>query len=198
MIPDRTDSTESLALGPGSALEHLVTTLPPMERACVLLKDVFDYSLEEIAELVESTVGGVKAAPHRGRLKIKTSPVPPKPPAAKNPELVQLLTRYIECFNRRDWPGMRELISADARLEFVARYAGRVLESPYFGRYEQLPQPVRLALGQVDGQTAVLVMEQVGDTWTPRSPVRLEVVDQRITRITDYYLCPWMLAVANS
>jgi DNA-directed RNA polymerase specialized sigma24 family protein len=28
----------------------------------VLLKDVFDYSLQEIAELVESTEGGVKAA----------------------------------------------------------------------------------------------------------------------------------------
>lgn len=37
------------ALGIGYALEHLVLTLPPKERACVLLKDVFD-TLEEIAE----------------------------------------------------------------------------------------------------------------------------------------------------
>ena len=34
----------------GRAVERLVLTLPPKERACVLLKDVFDYSLEEIAE----------------------------------------------------------------------------------------------------------------------------------------------------
>ncbi len=34
-----------------------------LQRASVRpLKDVFDYSLEEIAELVYSTVGGVKAA----------------------------------------------------------------------------------------------------------------------------------------
>lgn len=46
----------------GRAIEHLVMNLPPKERACVLLKDVFDYTLEEIAELVSSTVGGVKAA----------------------------------------------------------------------------------------------------------------------------------------
>jgi RNA polymerase sigma-70 factor (ECF subfamily) len=45
-------------LGTGKAVEHLVLTLPPKERACALLKDVFDYSLEEIAELVDSTVGG--------------------------------------------------------------------------------------------------------------------------------------------
>jgi RNA polymerase sigma-70 factor (ECF subfamily) len=46
----------------GRAVEQLVMSLPPKERACVLLKDVFDYSLQEIAELVESTEGGVKAA----------------------------------------------------------------------------------------------------------------------------------------
>ena len=44
--------------------------LPPKERACVLLKDVFDHSLEEIAGLVNSTVGGVKAALNRGRAKL--------------------------------------------------------------------------------------------------------------------------------
>src|SRR3989442_1048904 len=49
----------------GQAVERLVLTLPPMERACVLLKDVFDYSLEDIAEFIDSTVGGVKAALHR-------------------------------------------------------------------------------------------------------------------------------------
>jgi RNA polymerase sigma-70 factor (ECF subfamily) len=43
-------------------VEHLVASLPPKERASVLLKDVFDYSLEEIAELVDTSVGGVKAA----------------------------------------------------------------------------------------------------------------------------------------
>src|SRR5262249_58600708 len=52
------------------ALERLVTSLPPKERACVLLKDIFDYSLEEIAELVDSSVGGVKAALNRGRTKL--------------------------------------------------------------------------------------------------------------------------------
>jgi RNA polymerase sigma-70 factor (ECF subfamily) len=54
------------------AIERLVINLPPKERACVLLKDVFDYSLDEIADLVDSTVGGVKAALSRGRAKLAT------------------------------------------------------------------------------------------------------------------------------
>src|SRR6185437_7740770 len=59
-VPESTGPIEPM-LGTGKAVEHLVLTLPPKERACLLLKDVFDYSLQEIAELVGSTVGGVKA-----------------------------------------------------------------------------------------------------------------------------------------
>jgi RNA polymerase sigma-70 factor, ECF subfamily len=195
---DIVESDESLALGLGGALEHLVVSLPPMERACVLLKDVLDHSLEEIAALVDSTVGGVKAALHRGRSKIKGSPMPRKPPGAGNPELVRLLGLYVERFNRRDWQGMRELISADARLTVTGRYAGRLLDSPYFGRYEQWPEPLKLRLGEVDGAPTVILLERVADTWRPHSPVRLEVVDGRIARITDYFFCPWILEAAAS
>ena len=51
----------------GRALEHLVLTLPPKERACVLLKDVFDYSLEEIADVGDFAVGGVTASRRQSR-----------------------------------------------------------------------------------------------------------------------------------
>src|SRR6185312_17559153 len=56
------------------AIERLVIYLPAMERACVLLKDVFDYQLVEIAEVVGSTVGGVKSALNRGRAKLADLP----------------------------------------------------------------------------------------------------------------------------
>jgi len=51
------------------AVERLVLNLPPKERACVLLKDVFDYSLDEIADLVDSTVGGVFPRPRKASLR---------------------------------------------------------------------------------------------------------------------------------
>jgi len=75
MSPDMVEPKEPVVLGLGQAAEHLVTSLPPKERACVLLKDVFDYSLEEIAELVDSTIGGVKAALNRGRTKLASTDV---------------------------------------------------------------------------------------------------------------------------
>jgi RNA polymerase sigma-70 factor, ECF subfamily len=82
----------------------------------VLLKDVFDYSLDEIADLVESTVGGVKAALNRGRTKLaglREQQVPRRP---ISPEASRLLHLYVERFNERDWDGLRQLIAADATL----------------------------------------------------------------------------------
>ena len=104
---------EPATLGIGKAVEHLVASLPPKERACILLKDVFDYSLEEIAELVDSTVGGVKAALNRGRAKLASPPASSPSVRSADPELAQIMQLYVDRFNRRDWDGVRELISAD-------------------------------------------------------------------------------------
>src|SRR5438270_2541544 len=144
----------------GPALEHLVLLLPPKERACVLLKDVFDYSLEEIADLVDSTVGGVKAALNRGRSKLASLPQPSPAPHASNPEMSRLLHLYVERFNRRDWDGLRELITADARLLVADRFAGPLADAPYFGRYERMTIPWRMVVGEVDGQPAVIALRQ--------------------------------------
>src|SRR5215469_7078058 len=75
-VPEAVSPAEPVTLGVGKAVEQLVALLPPKERACILLKDIFDYSLEEIAELVDSTVGGVKAALSRGRAKLASSSTP--------------------------------------------------------------------------------------------------------------------------
>src|SRR4051795_4671813 len=74
--PDRVMPDEPPGPALGRAVEHLVLALPPKERAAVLLKDVFDYSLEEIAELVDSTVGGVKAEDPPGRPQAPGVPPP--------------------------------------------------------------------------------------------------------------------------
>src|SRR5438309_7089017 len=88
MVPDRVIPVDPPGRALGRAVEHLVLTLPPKERACVLLKDVFEYSLEEIADLVGSTVGGVKAALKRGRTKLAAIPNPAERSRPKNTELV--------------------------------------------------------------------------------------------------------------
>jgi RNA polymerase sigma-70 factor (ECF subfamily) len=196
--PDRVLPVDPPGRALGRAVEHLVLTLPPMERACVLLKDVFDYTLEEIAELVDSTVGGVKAALNRGRSKLAALPEPRTPPQKKNAEMSEILHLYVERFNRRDWDGLRELITADAQLRVADRFAGRVDEAPYFGNYERQRVPWRMAVAEVDGELVVALLRQHGDEWRPDSVARLVVIDQHIVHIADYWHCPWVLSAATS
>jgi len=183
----------------GRALERLVLTLPPKERACVLLKDVFDYSLEEIAELVGSTVGGVKAALKRGRSKLAAPGTPrTTKPRAHTEHAARLRDLYIDRFNRRDWDGVRELIATDARVVVVDRYTGPVEGAPYFGRYARVATPWRIAVGEVDGEPVLLVLERGADVWTPQAIVRLATSGQSIQSIVDYTHCPWVLTAAET
>jgi RNA polymerase sigma-70 factor, ECF subfamily len=198
MRPDSVMPADPPVLGIGRAVERLVLRLPPMERACVLLKDVFDYTLEEIAELVSSTVGGVKAALNRGRSKLAVSPEREASRRDVSPELSRLLRLYVERFNKRDWEGVRKLIRADARLRVADRFAGPIDEAPYFGNYERQTVPWRLAVAEVDGALAVVALRQHRDQWKPDSVVRFEVIDQHIVRIVDYAHCPWVLPAATS
>jgi RNA polymerase sigma-70 factor (ECF subfamily) len=192
--PDFVAPPDTPGAGVGLAIEHLVLHLPPKERACVLLKDVFDYSLEEIAELVDSTVGGVKAALNRGRsklpsLKEQTAAAPRS--TLQNTEILRL---YVERFNRQDWDGLRELISADARLLVADRYAGSFADGGYLDVYSRMRVTWRLAPADVDGEPAIVLLRFRDGSWEVEGVVRLDVgPDARIRRIADYQHCPWVL-----
>jgi len=196
-MPDVVEPAEPV-LGTTKAVEHVVLTLPPKERACVLLKDVFDYSLEEIAELVDSTVGGVKAALNRARTKLAQSPPPTKSAQNVSPELKRVMQLYVERFNRRDWEGVRKLLSDDARLNVAERFAGKFADAPYFFNYDRWSWPWKLALSEVDGEPVVVVLRRGVDTWTPYSVIRLDMVGETVARIVDYIHCPWVLPAATT
>jgi RNA polymerase sigma-70 factor, ECF subfamily len=196
--PDSVMPEEVPVLGVGRAVEHLVMALPPKERACVLLKDVFDYTLEEIAELVSSTAGGVKAALNRGRTKLAATTASAAERRTADPELSRLLRLYVDGFNKRDWDGLRRLISADAQLMVADRFSGSICESPYFGRYEREKTPWRMALAEVDGSLAVIALREHAGEWKPDTVVRIDIVNHHIARIVDYAHCRWVLAGAAS
>jgi RNA polymerase sigma-70 factor (ECF subfamily) len=189
---------EPQVLGVGRAVEQLVINLPPRERACVLLKDVFDYTLDEIADLIDSNVGSVKAALNRGRSKLASLSAGPKLSRPVNPQLSRVLQLYVDGFNQRDWDGLRRLIRDDTRIRVADRFTGLIDESPYFGNYERISTPWRFTLAQVDSEWVAVALRQNGDGWAPHSVVRLETVEDRITRIVDYVHCPWVLPAASS
>src|SRR5262245_19193114 len=76
--------------------------LVPAQRSCVILKDMLDYSLEEIAAMLEFSVPAVKAALHRGRTRLRELTKAQRP-AAPRRATSPALARYAALFNARDW-----------------------------------------------------------------------------------------------
>lgn len=162
------------------AFGRVVRLLPPKERAAVLLKDVLDFSLEETAEIIDSTVGGVKAALHRGRSKLASLPrsvaSPTDDPVDESdrvlddrqdrirpddPVQVRLLQEYVDRFQRRDWEGLISLVRSDARLEVVGVFEGDGLEHfhrLYFTNYSRLEPRWSAKVQDLDGEMLMRVV----------------------------------------
>lgn len=178
-------------------LAALVGELPPKERAAVLLKDVLHYRLSEVAEVVGSTVGGVKAALHRGRAKLRGLHAAPSPVEFDRQQR-ELVEAYVECFNRRDWDALGRLIEADAHLEVVDGFAGKLRESGYFGVYTRLPWTWQLSMARVDGEPVILHSKLVDGAWRPHAAIRLWWRDGKVVRIRDYSHVDYLLLDART
>lgn len=164
----------------------LFLQLAPAQRGCVILKDVLDHSLEEIASELELSVPAVKAALHRGRVLLRelseVAP-PPAPARAFQPALL----RYASLFNAHDWDGVRAMLADDVRLDLVSRRkaAGRRDVEPYFGNYAKLPD-WHLVPGWLDGREVLAVFSPPGAA-RPNYFIELSWQDDRVSAIRDFY-----------
>ena len=117
--------------------------LPTVQRSVVILKDVLDQSLEEIAAMLDLTVNAVKAHLARGRARLKAiNAQAPAQPAPRPPS--PAVARYVALFNRRDWDGLRAMLADDVRL-IQSTYplrAGAADVGMFFGIYSR-SAPVR-------------------------------------------------------
>lgn len=174
------------------ALTAIVTRLPPRERACIVLADVLGMSLDETASITDTTVGSVKAALHRGRGKLEAADA--APPHRLAPRDRAIVERYLAAFNARDWTAVLALLGDDARLEVVGVAEGRIADACYLVNYGKLPRPWRLALALVDGVEAIVQFREIDGAWQPHAIVRLDLEDDRITKIRDYTHVDYVLA----
>src|SRR5262245_47186374 len=109
-------STPEQAVEVRDAAKQLLHRLSPQERAAVVLKDVFDFRLEEIATILQTTVGAIKAALHGGREKLAA----PSDARAVAPVSAALLDQFVAAFNARDLERVTVLLHADAVGEIVS------------------------------------------------------------------------------
>lgn len=158
--------------------------LPPVQRSVIILKDVLDQSLDDIASLLDLTVNAVKAHLARGRARLKAINARPRPqpePRTASPAAA----RYAALFNRRDWDGLRALLADDVRLNQAtyAPRAGAADVGRFFTFYAEFP-PVRLAPAWMDGREVLAAFE--AGSARPDYVMWLEWRGDQIVFIHDY------------
>jgi len=180
--------------------------LAPKQRSCVILKDVLDYSLVEISELLDATVPEIKAALHRGRTRLRelAESTDYGPRGLDGPWLnkheQERLARYVERFNARDFDAVRSMLADEVRLDVVGRAKVRGIDEVadrYFHNYSEAID-WRLAVGTVEGHPAILVYDP-GEILASREvaqPVYFVLLtwdNDRVVGISDYRFARYVL-----
>ena len=197
----------------------LLVQLAPQERAAVVLKDAFDLGVDELAEILSTTPGAVKAALHRGRGKLAAP--------AQDVDRVPasgVLDTFCAAFNARDLDRLTALLLDHAAVEVVGastihgadRARTTVLPGMMFGsrrmaapseggtcdgidaRFCQgvLPEPARLEPCAHRSEIVLVSWYAHRDGAFVRAITRVEpsVDGDRIARLRNYFFTPEPIA----
>jgi RNA polymerase sigma factor (sigma-70 family) len=159
--------------------------LPAIQRSVVILKDVLDEQLSEIAALLDLTVDAVKAHLARGRARLREINAQAGALAEARPASAAV-ARYVALFNQRDWDGLRALLADDVKLKqstFPLR-VGSADVGMFFTIYAKF-DGLWLAPAWLEGREVIAVFEDRADP-KPSYMMWLEWRDGRISFIRDY------------
>jgi RNA polymerase sigma-70 factor (ECF subfamily) len=177
--------------------EALLRYLAPQERAAVLLKDVFDMSLEETASALGTSVGAVKAALHRGRSRLSDI----NQAAGRPPPSVTVIDRFVALYHARDVDGLVALMLDGGTIEMSG-------VNNEFGR-EGFTRPhgwffhTVIGIGGMDAprvhrwerrafhrEPLVVQLTKIGVREQLTSVLRFETEGDKVARIRCYTFCP--------
>jgi RNA polymerase sigma factor (sigma-70 family) len=94
-----------------AALQHL----PARQRAALVLRDVLDWPVADVAGMLETSTAGVNSALQRARATLRQLDLDMD--AVAEPEDTTVLDRYAAAFERSDLGDLVGLVRADLRLE---------------------------------------------------------------------------------
>ena len=174
----------------------LMTRLSPQERCAFVMKEVFELTLAEIAALLETTEGAIKAALHRGREKL-VDPAPCNRPVPSE----ALVQRFVDAFNAADLDAIKATMLETVTAEVLALGTGHGLDEIsqpnrwiYACLHGHTPDPTRQQRAECvtyDGEPIVIVWRRFGGGSESLEEIwRFRQEEERIAHIWDYCACP--------
>jgi RNA polymerase sigma-70 factor (ECF subfamily) len=191
------------------AASTLLSRVSPQERAAIVLKEAFEFSIDDIAKMLVTTPGAVKAALHRGREKLRE---PPQAPVRRVSPAV--LNAFCDAFNARDIDRLVTLMLDTATSEIVSigtEYGPEQMRRSDTGSlYHSLFSPIshaveaqfrdgdlgeapRVELREYRGEPVVVAWYGHVEGPVVRDVVRFEMEGDRIARIRYHFFSPDVL-----
>lgn len=192
--------------GPGEsaeALDYLASSLPPRQAVVVMLIDVFDLRLREVADMLNATEPAVKGLLQRARAALRAQAAECAPADGASPRVTPdpFIARYIDAFNRRDPDAIASLLNEDCVVDIVGvgENRGRAMaREDGLRQWAADPLPQRAQWGEFAGAEVVLVFAPAGSPEERLHRIdRLEVADGGVQTMRTYFYTPELLAMAG-
>jgi RNA polymerase sigma-70 factor (ECF subfamily) len=139
------------------AFVRVVQVLPPRQRAALILHDVLDWSVAEVAGILESTEAAINSALQRGRAAIASRHAESSTSSALAPDQAEVVERFVQAWESGDFDDFVTLLATDAVMSMppweywldgkdavvaTMRSRGTWDGEPGPGRYRIVPAPM--------------------------------------------------------
>jgi RNA polymerase sigma-70 factor (ECF subfamily) len=196
-VRDRPADTVADPVEVRDALAEVAMLLPPQERAAFVLKEVFDLPLAEIAAMLTTSVGAVKAALHRGRGRLSDEGRSYADAMRQPPDRL-VVDALAAAFTAYDLDRLTALFLADG----VSDVVGMVYET---GRDQAAAGSLRHTLVveddvryraevvELDGEPIVVLWSRPVDSSAEEAVadvLRVGTADGGVARLRWYFFCP--------
>ena len=192
------ESAYTLAESVKLAFVAALQTLPPRQRAVLVLRDVLAWSAVEVATVLDSSVPSVNSALHRARQQLRETyhgsgvdSFPSEEP--DDPRVVRMLDAYVQAWQRDDIDGLVETLRADVRLAMPP------IPSWYSGRDDVLAAlrswvfpmgDFRLAMAFLNAQPAYIIWQRTSDGQEVALGAQVLTVDADGISSIDSFMSP--------
>ena len=204
-LEERYDLLESVSMAFLVALERLT----PRQRAVLLLRDVFDYSVKETADALDLSEPNVKTTHHRARLAMASYDEERRVPTADVQDASRrALFQFLERLQANDVAGVEALLAEDAKTttdgggEFrsaLRTIYGRDKVARFYLAVANIGQGKTARLLMLNGLPAVVVdVEIVPPRVAPRSILQVDVnEDGRIRHVYVVSATPKLAGISD-
>lgn len=175
-------------------IEYLVRVLTPQHVVAVLLRETFDFTAKEVAEMLQTTEGAVHTLLSRARARLRSIQQEEHTEKHEKPAMTEddlsLISRYVQAFHLKDTAMLMDLYAEHAEIHFLNTgiVSGRELIKSTIN-WSSYPQSFHVEWRWLWGQPVVLLIADRENHQTLWRAQILECQEGKVMKEKSYFFC---------